>query len=195
MAKHHLTRADIMAMDDYGKIRRDRRQAITEIKRHRRLGVGPHATFYFESFDTMWMQIHEMLFIEQGGDGQIDDELAAYNPLIPKGRELVATLMFEIDDEGQRRALLSRLGGVEAHLELCIGDRVIKAVAEADVDRTTADGKASAVHFVHFAFHDEDVARFADTSLRVTLGIAHPAYGHLAIVPDEMRTALAEDFD
>ena len=143
----------------------------------------------------MWMQIHEMLFIEQGGEAQIDDELAAYNPLIPKGRELVATMMIEIDDEAQRRALLSRLGGVEATIELSLGERVIKAVAEADIDRTTADGKASAVHFVHFPFSDDDVARFRDPAARLTLGITHPAYGHLAIVPDAMRAALAADFD
>ena len=195
MAKHELTRGDIMTMDDYAKVRRDRRRAITEIKRHRRLGVGPAATFYFESFETMWMQIHEMLFIEQGGEAQIADELAAYNPLIPKGRELIATLMFEIDDENRRRVLLARLGGVEAALELSLGERVIKAVAEADIDRTTADGKASAVHFVHFPFSDDDVARFRDPTVRLTLGIAHPGYGHLAIVPDAMRAALATDFD
>jgi len=195
MPKHEITRGDIMAMDDYAKVRRDRRHTITEVKRHRRLGVGPHATFYFESFETMWMQIHEMLFIEQGGEAQIDDELAAYNPLIPKGRELVATMMIEIDDEAQRRALLSRLGGVEATIELSLGERVIKAVAEADIDRTTADGKASAVHFVHFPFSDDDVARFRDPAVRLTLGITHVAYGHLAIVPDAMRAALAADFD
>ena len=195
MAKHEITRADIIAMDDYGKTRRERRRVIAETKRHRRIGVGPHATFYFESYDTMWMQVHEMLYIEGGGEAQIDDELSAYNPLIPQGRELVATVMFEIADENQRRGLLARLGGVEESLELCVGDAVIKAVAESDIDRTTADGKASAVHFVHFPFRDEDVARFRDPATRVTLGITHPAYGHIAIVSEEARAALAGDFD
>jgi hypothetical protein len=195
MAKHEITRADIIAMDDYGKSRRDRRRALAEAKRHRRIGVGPHATFYFESYDTMWMQVHEMLYIEGGGEAQIDDELAAYNPLIPQGRELVATVMFEIADEDQRRVLLARLGGVEETLELCVGDTVIKAVAEVDIDRTTADGKTSAVHFVHFPLSDDDVARFRDPGTRVTLGITHPAYGHIAIVPEETRAALAGDFD
>jgi hypothetical protein len=195
MAKHEITRADIMPLDEYAKVRRERRRALTDVKRHRRIGVGPHATFYFENYDTMWLQIHEMLYIEKGGEDQIADELTAYNPLIPKGGELVATLMFEVEDETQRRALLARLGGVEDFIELSVGDDVIKAEAETDVDRTTADGKASAVHFVHFALTESQIARFRDRSVRVTLGITHPAYGHLAILSDETRTALAGDFD
>ena len=91
MAKHEITRDDLMPMEDYAKGRADRRRAMSEIKRHRRLAVGPDATFYFECYDTMWHQVHEMLHIERGGVEQIKDELAAYNPLIPKGSELVAS--------------------------------------------------------------------------------------------------------
>jgi len=195
MGKHEISRADIMPLDDYAKVRRERRRALTEVKRHRRIGVGPHATFYFENYDTMWQQVHEMLYIEKGGDEQIDDELAAYNPLIPQGTELVATLMFEIEDETQRQRLLASLGGVEETIEIVVGDSVIKAEAESDIDRTTADGKASAVHFVHFLFSENEIAKFRDSTVRVTLGITHPAYGHLAIMPDDMRAALAGDFD
>ena len=139
MTAQSLTRADIMPMDAYRKIRRERRRALTEAKKHRRLSVGPDATFYFENYDTMWMQVHEMLFIEGGGEAQIDDELAAYNPLIPNGRELVATLMFEIADEDRRREFLAGLGGVEETVEIRIGDAVVRAQAETDVDRTSAD--------------------------------------------------------
>ena len=96
MTKTTLTRDDIMDMAQYAKVRKQRRAQMTEKKKNRRLHCGPHATFYFESFDTMWHQVHEMLFIEKGSEEQIEDELRAYNPLIPKGRELVATLMFEI---------------------------------------------------------------------------------------------------
>lgn len=195
MSKREITRGDIMALDEYAKIRRERRRALTEVKRHRRIGVGPHATFYFENYDTMWHQVHEMLYIERGGEEQIDDELTAYNPLIPDGAELVATLMFEIDDDAQRRHVLSGLGGVEKTIEFTVGDAVIKAQAETDIDRTTADGKASAVHFVHFPFTEKQIAAFRDPAVRITLGITHPGYGHLAIVPDEMRTALAQDFE
>jgi hypothetical protein len=195
MARHRITRADIMSMDDFAKIRKDRRRALTEAKRNRRMSVGPNATFYFESYDTIWMQIHEMLFIEKGGEAQIQDELDAYNPLIPNGRELVATLMFEIPDEAARRRVLATLGGVEETVELRIGDEVVKAEAERDVDRTTAAGKASAVHFVHFPLTDTQIAAFRDAQVPASLAITHPAYGHSAVISPEVRTALAQDFD
>jgi len=193
--RHALTRADIMAMDDFAKIRAERRRAITEMKRDRRVAVGPCATFYFENRETMWWQIHEMLYIEKGGEAQIADELAAYNPLIPQGRELVATVMFEIPDEAQRRRFLATIGGVEETMELTVGDETVPGEAERDVDRTTASGKASAVHFVHFPLTEAQVARFRDPAVRVTVGIAHPAYGHVAVLSEAVRRALANDFD
>ena len=104
--KTEITRADIMAMADYGRERKDRRTRLSALKKNRRMAVGPYASFYFENYDTMWHQVHEMLFIEQGGEAQIEGELRAYNPLIPNGRELVATVMFEIPDETLRRSIL-----------------------------------------------------------------------------------------
>ena len=141
--KHEITHGDILAPETYAAERKARRSQMVEVKRHRRMEVGPVCTFYFENYETMWHQIHEMLFIEKGGEEQIEDELRAYNPLIPKGNELVATVMFEIDDPIRRKAFLSRLGGVEetAFLEFA-GHRVV-GTPEADVDRTSADGKAS----------------------------------------------------
>src|SRR6185437_1915776 len=102
--KRRITRADIMPLADYTRERAERRRRITEVKRKRRVAVGPFATFYFENYETMWQQIHEMLYIEKGGEEQIEDELRAYNPLIPQGNELVATVMFEIDDAVRRDA-------------------------------------------------------------------------------------------
>ena len=90
-----ITRDDVLSMDEYGKMRAAKRREMIELKKPRRVPVGPDATFYFENYETMWAQVHEMLWIERGGEEQIVDELAAYNPLIPQGRELVATLMFE----------------------------------------------------------------------------------------------------
>ena len=195
MARHRITRADILAMDDYAKLRKERRRALAEAKTHRRVAVGPFATFYFENYDTIWMQIHEMLFIEKGGEAQIADELGAYNPLIPNGRELVATVMFEIPDEAERRRKLAGLGGVEETIELTVGGEVVKAEAERDIDRTTAAGKASAVHFVHFPLSNSQIAAFRDTLVPATLAITHPAYGHSSVIPPEVRAALAQDFD
>ena len=189
-----INRDDIMDMDDYAKVRKERRRNITKMKSDRRVALGPDATFYFESYDTMWHQIHEMLYIERGGEEQIVDELAAYNPLIPKGRELIATLMFEIDEPERRESVLAGLGGVEDTVGLKLGGKVIRAEAEADVDRTSADGKASSVQFLHFSFTDDDVALFRDLSVKVVLAIEHEKYPHMTLLSEATRAALQGDF-
>ena len=194
MAKE-ITRADILDMAEYGKIRADKRRALVAVKRNRRVPLGPHATFYFESYETMWQQVHEMLFIERGGEEQIPDELAAYNPLIPKGRELVATLMFEIDNPVLRKTVLGGLGGVEDTVFMRLDGQDILARAEADVDRTSAEGKASSVQFLHFDFTDAQAATFARPGTEVTLGVRHPAYAHMTVLTDSVRAELAKDFD
>ena len=189
-----ITRDDIMDMADYAKVRKERRRNITKLKRDRRVALGPDATLYFESYDTMWHQIHEMLYIERGGEEQIIDELAAYNPLIPNGRELVATLMFEIDEPERRERFLASLGGVEEKVCLSLGGELIRAEAEVDVDRTSVDGKASSVHFLHFPFSDEDVALFRDPSVKVILAIEHEKYPHMTLLSETVRVALQVDF-
>ena len=113
MTPRKIETSAILPLTEYVKVRAERRKQISEIKRNRRLEVGPFATFYFESYETMLHQVNEMLFIEKGGAAQIPDELAAYNPLIPQGSELVATVMFEIDDPIRRGRVLATLGGVE----------------------------------------------------------------------------------
>ena len=97
---------DLLSLGEYSKIRKERLKIIREIKKYRRISIGPDATFYFESYETMLHQIQEMLYIEKGGDQQIADELMAYNPLIPNGHELIATVMFEIADEVRRKEFL-----------------------------------------------------------------------------------------
>ena len=88
--RRQLTPADFLPIEEYARIRAQRRREITELKKHRQVEVGPFATFYFENFATMWGQVQEMLYIEKGGEAQLADELAAYNPLIPQGSELVS---------------------------------------------------------------------------------------------------------
>jgi hypothetical protein len=192
-SKTEITRADIMEMDAYGKVRAERRRAVLPAKKLRRVPIGPYATFYFESYDTMWLQVHEMLFIERGGEDQIEDELSAYNPLIPKGNELVATVMFEIDDPVRRKTVLGKLGGVEETMTLDIGGDKVTGVPEADVDRTTADGKASSVQFVHFPLTDAQAAAFKAPGTRVVLAIEHPEYPHMSVLSDDARAELAAD--
>ncbi|WP_298368174.1 DUF3501 family protein [Azospirillum sp.] len=193
-AKTEITQADILPMAQYTAERAERRKALVALKKNRRLSVGPHATFFFENYETMWQQIHEMLRIEKGGEEQVADELRAYNPLIPKGRELVATVMFEIDDADRRHRVLSALGGVEAHMEIKIGGETVRGRSEADVERTNAAGKTSSVHFIHFDFTDAQVDAFRHPGAPVMVGITHPNYGHLAVMPEAVRAALAEDF-
>ena len=191
-----LTRADIMDMADYAKVRAAKRAAIAALKRHRRLAVGPFATFHFESYETMWMQVHEMLHIERGGEEQIAGELEAYNPLIPRGDALIATLMLEIDDPTRRERELYRLAGIEDTIRLEVGGTAVAAQPiEDEVARTSEDGKTSSIHFIRFPFPPAVAARFRTPGARVLLGIDHPAYGHLAIMSEETRAVLAEDLD
>ena len=194
-ARHEITRDDILPMADYARGRKERRRALVEAKKHRRLEVGPDCSFYFENYQTMWNQIHEMLFIEKGGEAQIADELSAYNPLVPKGRELVATVMFEIDEPLRRAALLAKLGGVEETVFLRVGGETIRGVPEADVERTSAAGKASSVQFIHFPFTDAQVEAFRAGNAEIVAGFTHPEYAHMAGLPGPVRQALGQDFD
>jgi hypothetical protein len=193
-AKRAITRADILPMSVYAAERKERRAAMIGLKRQRRVEVGPFATFHFENYETMWLQVHEMLYIEKGGEAQVEDELGAYNPLIPNGRELVATLMLEIGDPERRARELARLGGLEETVRLQVAGASIAARPETDVERTKADGKTSSVHFLKFPFQAEQIAEFRKPGARVLLGFEHPAYGHMAVLPDAVRQEIAKDF-
>ena len=192
---HEIVAADLMGLEDYTAVRKEQRIQNVALKKKRRLFVGPYVTVFFESFETMIMQVQEMLYIEKGGDAQLADELSAYNPMIPNGRELTATLMFEIVDEHRRRNFLAQLGGVEDKISIVVGGEHIMAVPEGDVERSTPEGKASSVHFLHFPFTDEQVAGFRDPETKVLLEIAHEHYGHLSVIPPETRAILGKDFD
>lgn len=194
-ADHTITRDDIMDIGAYAQVRAERRKAMTAYKQNRRLHIGPDATAYFESFETMWHQIHEMLYIEKGGEAQIEDELNAYSTLIPNGRELVCTLMIEIDDPDRRARVLAGLGGFEETVSLSIGGETVKAEAETDVDRTTAEGKASSIQFLHFPLTDAQAAAFKTAGTSVVFEIGHSNYGHMARMSEATRAALAEDLD
>ena len=184
---------DVLDLQTYERERAERRARLREIKRNRRVEIGPSATFYFENFDTMLHQIHEMLRIEKGGAEQMADELAAYNPLVPQGRDLTATLMFEIDDEVRRNRILRQLTGVEQTCFLKIGDENIFARAEQEVERTKEDGKTSSIHFLHFDLSDDQATAFKAGSLPVSVGIAHENYDHAAGLNDAVRASLADD--
>jgi hypothetical protein len=191
-AQRRITPADILSAGEYDQQRKSLKANLIPMKKLRRIEVGPFATFYFENYATMWLQVQEMLRIEKGGEEQIPGELAAYNPLIPQGEELIATMMLEIEDEKRRNAVLLTLGGIEENVFLEIGGATIRATPTEYDDRTTADGKTSSVHWLRFKLTREQIARFA--AERVILGVSHPNYGHMAVLSAETRAALAKDF-
>lgn len=193
--EHRITPADILSDSDYAARRNDLRAASIARKKNRRVEVGPFATFHFENYDSMWLQVHEMLRIEKGGAEQLAGELAAYNPLIPQGRELIATLMLEIDDPKRRDTMLYRLAGIEEKVSLELDGEAIKATPTEYDDRTTPDGKTSSVHWVRVVLTPAQIAKFKSGEGRAAIAISHPAYGHIAILPPNVREELAKDFD
>ena len=191
--KREILKEDIMPLDVYTKNRKELRKNIVNFKKDRRIALGPYATFYFESYETMLAQVQEMLYIEKGGDEQLKDELVAYNPLIPNGKELTATLMFEIDNPVSRAAFLSKVGGIEEKVFIKIDGQSIKATPEEDVDRTSAEGKASSVQFIHFKFTDEQIFKFKNSS-EIEIGIDHAEYSHTTKLADITIKSLSTDF-
>jgi len=190
-----IRKEDIIPLDVYTEKRRELRKNIVDYKKNRRIALGPYATFYFESYETMLAQVQEMLYIEKGGDEQLKDELSAYNPLIPNGKELTATLMFEIDNPISRAAFLGKVGGIEKTVFMKINGEQVKGVPEEDVDRTSAEGKASSVQFIHFNFTEDLIKKFQSNSSEIELGIDHKEYSHTTKLSEENISSLVTDFN
>ena len=184
---------DIINRDNYSKNRKVLRTNMVATKKNRRLDIGPNITIYFENKKTIMHQINEMVFIENGGDTQIKEEIEAYKSLVPSGNDLVATLMVEVDNPIKRAELLGELGGFEEKLYLKIGDITIKGEAELDGDRTTADGKASSVQFVHFNFTEEEKKIFKIDNSKIEIGISHEYYQHSTVMNNLTIRELRED--
>ena len=191
-----LAHKDLFSLEDYDKQRDSFRERIILHKKNRIIFLNENASLHFEDRLTMQYQIQEMLRAEKIFESElIQEELDAYNPLIPNGRELVSTLMFEIDDPERRASVLSGLGGVEKKVLISIGqNEKIFATAEEDLDRTTAGGKASAVQFLHFEFSDRQVELFKDPGVEISIGITHQNYNFHSIIPKNVRSSLFKDF-
>jgi len=189
-----IQKKDLLTLKSYSKRRKKLRQELIEFKKKRRIAIGPHATFYFESYETMLAQVQEMLYIEKGGDNQLKDELEAYNPMIPNGKELTATLMFEINNPILRSKFLGKLGGVEKNIFMKIDNEKIYAIPEKDLDRTSAEGKASSVQFIHFNFSDDQIAKFKSKKVTVEIGIDHKEYQHYTKLSEQNINTLSSDF-
>ena len=192
--KKQIEKKDLISEDIYVKNRKQIRKDLVEFKKDRRIALGPYATFYFESFETMVAQVQEMLHIEKGGDEQLKDELIAYNPLVQNGKELVATLMFEIDNPLSRGAFLGKVGGIEEKIFIKIDNEEVKATPENDVDRTSAEGKASSVQFIHFKFSEDQINKFKSGDTSIELGIDHKEYAHTTKLTEDNIKSLLSDF-
>ena len=195
MKKFEIKENDVIDIDKYITERAEIKKKISILKKNRRIPVGPHATFYFECYQTMIYQVQEMLYIERGGKEQLYDEIKAYNPLVPKGKELVATLMFEIDNEKKRKDFLNSVGGIEERIFIEINKEKIFAKPEDDTDRTSDDGKASSVHFIHFHFSQSQIESFIKNDNNVIIGFDHKNYSHFSQLSEESKEELSNDFD
>ena len=189
-----INESDILNRDEYKAQRKILREKMVLRKKNRRLDIGPYITIYFENRDTILHQINEMVYIENGGAEQIKDEILAYKSLIPNGKELVATLMVEIDSPIKRADFLGKMGGFEENLDVIVNNKVIKGNPESDVERTTAEGKASSVQFVHFEFDEDSINEFRATNKDVTITINHNDYKHSTVMNQETKDELSKDF-
>lgn len=186
---------DLFSLEEYHRLRQEFRASVLAHKKFRQIAIGPNATLYFEDRLTIQYQVQEMLRIERIFEAEaIEEELAAYNPLIPNGTNLKATFMLEFPDPEERKVRLEQLGGVEQALfaRVAEGER-IPCVADEDLERTT-DTKTSAVHFVRFEFSDADIAALKQGAW-LTFLIDHPHYQQDSDLSPEQQSALIADFD
>jgi hypothetical protein len=194
-ARGTLAVADLYSLEQYHRARADFRARVLAHKRERQIAVGQNATLYFEDRLTIQYQVQEMLRIERIFETEaISEELAAYNPLIPTGRNLKATFMLEFPDADERRRRLAVLGGIETCLfaRVDAGDR-IACIADEDLERTS-DDKTAAVHFVRFEFTVQQIAALR-SGAKLEFLIDHPHYRHVARLSSSQQAALVADFD
>jgi hypothetical protein len=191
-----LNRSDLMSLEQYAEARREFKDRVIAHKRDRRIALGTNASLYFEDRLTMQYQVQEMLRIERifEADG-IQEELDAYNPLIPDGSNWKATFMVEFPDVDERRAMLKQLVGIEDHVYVQVeGCDRVTPVADEDLDRDTAD-KTSAVHFLRFELTEDMIAALKDGAA-LAAGIDHPSYQvEISPVPQNVRDSLTADLD
>jgi hypothetical protein len=194
-ARGPIAVGELYSLEDYHRVRPEFRQQVLAHKKSRQVAIGPNAMLYFEDRMTMQYQVQEMLRIERIFESEaIQEELEAYNPLIPDGTNLKATFMLEFPDSGERRRMLAELSGIEDCLYAQVGDGDrIGCIADEDLDRTSED-KTSAVHFVRFEFDDAGISALkAGAPLKFL--IDHPAYRYETLLSDDQRAALIADFD
>lgn len=190
-----LTIGDLYSLEEYHRRRAEFRARVMAHKAQRRLSIGPSLSLSFEDRLTMQYQVQEMLRVERIFESEaIEEELAAYNPLIPDGSNLKATLMIEIPDVDERRRSLHRLTGIEGHVYVRVADLApVYAVADEDMERATPD-KTSAVHFLRFELGD-DARQALKAGAELRFGCDHEQYRHETVAGDALRSSLGGDLD
>lgn len=191
--KRPIEAGDVLDMQRYALERKALRQQMIDYKKNRRMHIGPYCTMLFENFHTMLYQVHEMLHSEGNLQGQLEDELTAYNPLIPKGNELSATMLLNIEAEALRKRVLAQLGGIEDTIYLHFADHSIQASYEQEIKRTNEEGKTSSVHFLCFSFTPQQAQEFTRSGTRAKVEITHPEYSHSAAIPSLVHGAIGQD--
>jgi len=190
-----ITRDELMSLEQYAEKRGEFRQQVLDHKKNRQVPLGPNATLYFEDRLTLLYQIQEMLRIEKvfEADG-INEELEAYNPLIPDGRNFKATFMIEYPDAQVRAAQLEKMVGIEDLVWMQIGDNdKVWSIADEDLERST-ETKTSAVHFLRFDISD-DMAQALKSGVEWRVGVQHPVYTFDLAIEDDTRASLLNDLD
>ncbi|HBK19096.1 MAG TPA: DUF3501 domain-containing protein [Gammaproteobacteria bacterium] len=189
----NLSRTDLWSLEEYSQRRPTFRQEVITHKQQRQIALGPNATLYFEDALTMKYQIQEMLRVERIFDAsEIEEELSAYNPLIPDGSNWKATFMIEYGNAEERRVALAKLGGIEETLWVQVDDgEKTHPIANEDIDRSRED-KAAAVHFLRFELNPAQVTALK-AGARLSMGIDHPEMTEAVVLDDAQRTALVAD--
>ena len=188
-----ITRSDLMSLEQYAEKRSEFRQQVLAHKKHRQVALGPNATLYFEDRLTLLYQIQEMLRIEKVFEAEgINEELDAYNPLLPDGRNFKATFMIEYPDPTVRAAKLEKLVGIEDLVWMQIGEHdKIWSIADEDLERAT-ETKTSAVHFMRFEL-GEEIAEDLKNGAGWRIGVQHPVYTYDVTIEGETRQSLLND--
>jgi hypothetical protein len=190
-----LTRDDLYSLEEYAEVRPELRKKVMAHKKDRKVPIGGHATLYFEDRLTIQYQIQEMLRVERIFErAGIEEELSAYNPLIPDGSNWKATFMIEYDDVNERREALARLIGIEDHVWVQVADHDrVYAIADEDLERSD-DTKTSSVHFLRFELEPGMVKGLKDGA-ELLMGIDHSEYDHAVKVETQVRDTLLADLD
>ncbi len=184
---------DLLSLEDYDSQRDEIKKELIEHKKNRTISIGENIVLIFEDYMTIKYQVQEMLRIEKiFNKKEIQEEIDAYNPLIPDGTNLKATMLIMYPDVEVRRQMLHKLHDIENNIWISCGNKKITAFADEDLDRST-DNKTSAVHFLRFQLEQEDIAEFF-SSTNITIGVNHPEYSEEITLEDVVKKSLAKDF-